>query len=249
MIIINADDWGRSRVETDAAKACFDQGRITSVSAMVFMDDSERAAELAKGCGLDVGLHVNLSQRFTVNGGPTNLTEHHAAVVNFLTRNKYTLLFYHPRLRESFRYVYEAQAEEFERLYGCKPSHIDGHQHKHLCTNMLLDGILPAGELVRRSFTFQSHEKSWLNRTYRNWVDQKLAARHRLTDFFFSLSRSLQMKSLDRVFQLAGAANVELMTHPANQHEFAYLQSDECAQALTPLSKGGFDRMVSAAKN
>jgi YdjC-like protein len=48
MLIINADDWGRSRAETDNALTCHDEGRITSASAMVYMEDSERAAELAK---------------------------------------------------------------------------------------------------------------------------------------------------------------------------------------------------------
>ena len=47
MLIINADDFGRSVGETNAALECYIAGRITSVSAMVFMADSERAAELA----------------------------------------------------------------------------------------------------------------------------------------------------------------------------------------------------------
>jgi predicted glycoside hydrolase/deacetylase ChbG (UPF0249 family) len=48
VLIINADDWGRSPAETDAALDCFSNGRITSVTAMVFMADSKRAADLAK---------------------------------------------------------------------------------------------------------------------------------------------------------------------------------------------------------
>ena len=67
MLIINADDWGRSLAETDAALECYKAGRITSVSAMVFMGDSERAAELAKENKLDVGLHLNFTDRFTAN--------------------------------------------------------------------------------------------------------------------------------------------------------------------------------------
>ena len=65
MLIINADDWGRSVAETDAALRCYKEGRITSVSAMVFMEDSERAAELAKENELDVGLHLNFTDKFT----------------------------------------------------------------------------------------------------------------------------------------------------------------------------------------
>ena len=59
MLIINADDWGRAVAETDAALRCYRAGRITSVSAMVFMHDSERAATLAKQEDLDAGLHLN----------------------------------------------------------------------------------------------------------------------------------------------------------------------------------------------
>ncbi len=62
MLIVNADDLGRSKAATDAAMVCYAKGRITSTSAMVFMMDSERAAEAASGAGLDVGLHVNFSE-------------------------------------------------------------------------------------------------------------------------------------------------------------------------------------------
>jgi predicted glycoside hydrolase/deacetylase ChbG (UPF0249 family) len=51
--------------ETDAAFKCYRGGRITSVSAMVFMQDSERAAKLANNSDLDVGLHLNFSEEFT----------------------------------------------------------------------------------------------------------------------------------------------------------------------------------------
>ena len=221
----------------------------TAVSAMVFMEDSERAADLAKTNNLDVGLHLNLSQRFATKTDCARLSEHHESVVRFLARNKYTLLFYHPRLREAFRHVYQAQVEEFVRLFGRQPSHVDGHQHKHLCTNMLLDNVIQEGELVRRSFSFRPGEKSWLNRRYRHWVDQKLAARHRLTDYFFSLSRSLEMKTIDRVFELARTANVELMTHPAHQREYTFLQSDDCQELLSQVPVGNFDDLMAVNRN
>ena len=70
MLIINADDWGRSAAETDAALRCYKAGRVTSVSAMVFMEDSERAAELAKENELDVGLHLNFAEPFTGSNHP-----------------------------------------------------------------------------------------------------------------------------------------------------------------------------------
>ena len=88
-------------------------------------------------------------------------------IVRFLTGNKYSQLLYNPFLRKEFAYSYEAQAEEFARLYSKPPSHIDGHHHMHLCANFLLSNMIPAGTKMRRNFSFWPGEKSLLNRAYR----------------------------------------------------------------------------------
>ena len=117
MIIVNADDWGRSALDTDATLKCHEQKRITSISAMVFMQDSERAAELAKANGMNVGLHLNFTEEFTGNAFSPLLRGYHNRTRRFLTTNKYAVLLYNPALREQFRYIYHAQTEEFVRLY------------------------------------------------------------------------------------------------------------------------------------
>jgi len=240
MLIINADDWGRSRGETDTAFECYKKRRITSVSAMVFMEDSERAAELAKEQNLDVGLHLNFDERFTGKRVPTTLEDYQDKIARFLTRTKYSQLLYNPFLRREFAYSYEAQAEEFARLFGKLPSHIDGHHHMHLCANVLLSKAIPAGIKVRRNFSFWPGEKSWLNRTYRALVDRWLARRYRLTDYFFDLTQCIQEKKLDRVTALAKSNNVEIMTHPIAQAETEYLMSDEFRIMLQRLEKGSY---------
>ncbi|MFO1478369.1 MAG: ChbG/HpnK family deacetylase [Verrucomicrobiota bacterium] len=226
MIIINADDWGRSRAETDAALKCFRAKRITSVTAMMFMEDSERAAGLAKEWGIDAGLHLNLSQRFNGPGVPEEVRRSHDRVVRFILRSKYAVLFYHPLLRRDFRRVFQAQWDEFVRLYGRAPSHVDGHQHRHLSANVLLDRIIPAGEKVRRNFSFWPGEKGLVNRAYRRVLDNWMSRRYRLTDYFFSLGTCLQTGCLSRVADLGKTASVELMTHPVRQNELEYLSGD-----------------------
>jgi chitin disaccharide deacetylase len=243
MLIINADDYGRSRAETDAAVACFEAGRITSATAMVFMDDSERAAEIAGSVAMDVGLHLNLSQIFTGSRVSPRLRESHERVVRFLTRNPYSVLLYNPALRRPFRHVYEAQLQEFTRLYGRRPSHLDGHQHRHLCANVLIDGIIPRNERVRRNFSFWPGEKSALNRSYRSLIDRFLARRYTVTDFFFSLNQCLQADRVSRVFDLSHRATVELMTHPLNSGEYDYLMSDTYAGALRQLETGTYSAL------
>jgi predicted glycoside hydrolase/deacetylase ChbG (UPF0249 family) len=204
------------------------------------MDDSARAAELARNAGMDVGLHVNLTQRFDQEGTPAGLVSDHDRIARFLSRNRYAQLLYHPALRRSFRSVYEAQAAEFERLYGHPPSHIDGHRHMHLSSNMLLDGIIPKGQRVRRSFSFWPGEKSTLNRAYRRLVDWRLSSRYRTMDYFFVLSQYLQPDRLRRLSRLARNARIELMTHPVAPAEHAVLASEQFVAFLDELEVGTF---------
>lgn len=240
MLIINADDWGRSAAETDAALACHARGAVTSVSAMMFMSDSERAATLAKENKIDVGLHLNLIESYSGPNIPAAFRGNHERVARFLRRSKYSLLLYHPFLRAAFREIYEAQAAEFLRLYGHPPSHIDGHLHMHLCSNVLLDGILPAGQKVRRSFSFGPGEKSGFNRAYRQFVDRRLARRHRLTDYFFTIPTSLDSERMVRAARLAKTDNVELMTHPFYPAEYAFLLSAGFLDLLRSLPTGSY---------
>jgi predicted glycoside hydrolase/deacetylase ChbG (UPF0249 family) len=240
MIIVNADDWGRTRAETEAALACYRQGRITSATAMVFMEDSERAAELAGDAGIDLGLHLNLTQRFSGRVSNGLLQEYHDRIVRFLNSSKYTFLNYNPLLRKQFQYVYQAQMDEFLRLYGKPPSHVDGHHHQHLCANMLLDRVIPTGEKVRGSFYFWPGEKNPVNRAYRRLVNLSLARRYRVPQFFFALSHCLKQDRLNRVAALAETVVVEIMTHPVNANERAYLMGDEFAARLHGIEKGTY---------
>jgi predicted glycoside hydrolase/deacetylase ChbG (UPF0249 family) len=240
MLIINADDYGRLDVETDAALMCYQAGRITSVSAMVFMADSERAAALGKENELDVGLHLNFTERFSGGTVGPRLANYQKKIAKFLTKNRYSQLLYNPVLQTEFSYSCQAQVEEFSRLFGKPPSHIDGHHHMHLCANVLLSNLIPAGMKIRRNFSFWPGEKSSLNRAYRALVDRWLARRYRLTDYFFDLTQCIQEKKLDRVAALARSSNVELMTHPILGSELQYIMSDQFQVMLQRLNVGGY---------
>jgi len=243
MLIINADDWGRSQAETDAALHCYEKQRVTSVSAMVFMADSERAADIAKAKKVDVGLHLNFSERVTGKHYTATLEDYHRRIVRYLTRTKYSQLVYNPFLQKAFAYLYEAQVEEFDRLFGKSPSHIDGHHHMHLCANLLFSDLIPAGSTMRRNFSFWPSEKGALNRAYRRLIDAWLARKYRLPDYFFDLTQSIGEKKLDRVAALATSSNVELMTHPIMPLEVDFLMSDEMGLLLQSVEAGNFARL------
>lgn len=221
-LIINADDFGRDRWNTQKILECIVAGSISSVSAMVFMEDSERAAAIARERGVDAGLHLNLTTPFSA-AAPAPLREHQQRVARYLERHRLARLIFHPGLAGSFEYVVRKQLDEFNRLYGAPPVRIDGHHHMHQCANVVLAKLLPAGTVVRRNFSFQPGEKSWANRTYRNILDRMLARRHRLTDYFFSLAPVELAGRLERVFSLARQSIVEVETHPINLAEYRFL--------------------------
>jgi chitin disaccharide deacetylase len=225
-LVVNADDWGKDRATTDRIFDCIKSRAVSAASAMVFMEDSERAAGIATESAIDAGLHLNLSAPFTAVNLPTALAEHHRRVTQYVGRHALARVFYNPFLVNSFEYVVKAQLEEYHRLYGAVPVRIDGHHHLHLCANVQRDRLLPAGTLARRNFSFQMGEKSWFNRSYRARVDRRLARRHRVMDFLFLLP-PLESSRLQRIFSLAASSAVEVETHPANADEYKFLTGGE----------------------
>ena len=222
LLVVNADDWGRDAMTTDRILECTLAGTVSSVSAMVFMNDSERAAAIAVDRGIEAGLHLNFTTTPSSRCRPQFL-HRQQQLARYLLRNRLTQAVFHPGLVRSFHYVVAAQIEEFRRLYGEMPYRLDGHHHMHLCANVLFQGLLPRGTLVRRNFSFRPGENSLSNRLYRHFVDARLARRHRLLDFFFSLPPLQPQSRLDRIFDLARFHAVELETHPIQPDEYHFL--------------------------
>lgn len=237
-LIVNADDWGRDRENTDRTLDCFRCGAISSVSAMVYMEDSERAAEIARDNRIDTGLHLNFTSPLSASGVSSQLVAHHRRVSQYLLRHRFSQAVFHPGLIRSFKYVVGAQRDEFTRLYGHEPERLDGHHHMHLCANVLLGGLLPSGTVVRRSFSFQPGEKSIANRRYRQTVDRILGRRHRLTDFFFSIQPLAPASRLQEIVNLSRQHVVELETHPQEPSEHRFLTGDEFRSLSCVIASG-----------
>lgn len=232
LLIVNADDWGRNRESTDRAFECVLRGIVSSASVMVFMEDSERAAAIARESGLDVGIHLNFTTPFSAPRCPARLLEYQQRLARHLLRHRFAQVVFHPGLIRPFEYVVAAQLDEFRRLYEKDPDRLDGHHHMHLCANVLLGGLLPRRTVVRRNFSFQSGEKSFANLLFRRTVDSILARDHYLVDFFFSLPPLEPLYRLQRIFSLARHFAVEVEAHPVNLEEYRF------------LSEGGFSRCV-----
>jgi predicted glycoside hydrolase/deacetylase ChbG (UPF0249 family) len=231
-LIVNADDWGRDRDNTGRILDCIRRGSVSSTSAMVFMEDSERAAALAREWSVDTGLHLNLTSAFSVPGCSSRLLEYQAKISKYLWRHRFARTLFHPGLVRSFEYVVSAQLDEYRRLYGTEPERLDGHHHMHLCANVLLAKLLPAGTVVRRNFSFQPGEKGAANRIYRKLSDRMLSKRHRSVDFFFSIEPVENSDRLGRILSFARQHVVELETHPVNPEEYRFLMGSEVSAWL-----------------
>ena len=243
MLIINADDYGGWESATNAALEGFKHRRISSVTAMVYMADSERAAALAKEAGMSVGLHLNLDTPFTSNDCPEELRSLQGPVRRWLRFNKYAQVIYNPFIQSNIEKLYETQISEFKRLYGRGPSHIDGHHHLHLCANMLGGKVIPFREKIRQCFSFWPGEKNFINRLYRKRVAKQIASRYITTEYFFALSQCFKPERLARIEELAIISNVEIMTHPEHAQEYNWLMSDYAKITFSKLKLGSFDQL------
>src|SRR5882724_5463746 len=114
---VNSDDWGRDVQTTDRMLECLLHRSVSSVSAMVFMADSERAANLASEHKVDAGLHLNLSLPFSSPTCPANIREQQRKLVVYLTRHPLARVIFNPWLAKAFEYVVKAQFEEFARVF------------------------------------------------------------------------------------------------------------------------------------
>lgn len=245
VLILNADDWGRTPETTDRIFDCVRHGSVSSTSAMVFMEDSERAAGIAREHGVDAGLHLNFTSTFSSPDCPTWLVERQHEISRYLRRHPLARVMFHPWLAKSFEDLVAAQIDEFRRLYHRAPERLDGHHHMHLCANVLYGGLLPAGTVVRRNFSFLPGEKSLLNRLYRKSQDRRLAKRHRVVDFFYSIAPIEPLERLEKIFAMARHSAIEVETHPVNPEEYEFLMGggiERLTQDLTIASRFSFAR-------
>ena len=243
MIIITADDYGKTRHATDSILECFSSKRITSASAMVFMEDSERAASLALKTGVEVGLHLNFTLPFSSCNIPLKLREHQKRVVSYLIKHKICQVIYNPFLANSFRFLFVSQQDEFMRLYGRYPDHYNGHHHMHLCANVVASKMISKGARVRRTFTFDRGEKNPLNRPYRHILDLCVSRRFISTDCFFSISPVQNHDRLRSIFKRAARETVEIEVHPENVEEIEFLLSDQYQHLMDSVRSGNFQQL------
>jgi len=243
VLIVNADDWGIDAATTEAIRECLEAGAVTSVSAMVFMVDSERAAGVAVAGGFPVGLHINLTEGFTADAVDGRVRGRQARLARYFAGPKWRMWGFSARLFAEIERAIADQLAEFRRLYGHEPSHLDGHHHVHQSLSVLFARTLPAGARMRPSFTFAAGEKSLANRAVRGLLNRAMRARFATPRYFFAIEDvhpKLGGAGLEEALALAGGSTVELMTHPADAQERTILLSQAWRELIGSRRVGGY---------
>ncbi|HET8673721.1 MAG TPA: ChbG/HpnK family deacetylase [Thermoleophilaceae bacterium] len=129
VLVVNADDFGRSPGVNRGVIRGHEKGIVTSASLMVRYPAAEEAAQYARrGSALAVGLHLDLGE------WEYRDEDWHA---------RYLVV--EDETPENARAELARQLEGFERLVGRPPTHLDSHQHVHN-SEPARSALLEAGE-------------------------------------------------------------------------------------------------------
>jgi chitin disaccharide deacetylase len=114
VLIVNADDFGRSPGVNRGVARAHEEGIVTSATLMVRWPAAEEAAAYARRGTLGIGLHFDLGEWAYADGE---------------WRALYEVL--PQETTEAVATELRDQLERFERLVGRPPDHFDSHQHVH----------------------------------------------------------------------------------------------------------------------
>ena len=243
MLIVNADDWGLRPEVTDAILDCWRAGAITSASAMVHMEDSGRAFELAASEDLSLGLHLNLTTPFTAPDAPAARRRRQERAVAYFAGPQRRRLLFDPRVRGLIDSCVADQLEAFAESGVRGTSHADGHQHVQICPTVLLSRSLSPLVTLRCAQSFPGARRSVAKRAYRGAVNLVVRRRFRSVPFLSlrDLHPALGGAGLDRLAAQAHLRDTEVMVHPAWEDERQVLLSAEWRQMLAGLPIGVHD--------
>ena len=260
-LIITADDLGIDPRRDDGILLCFARGAITQASLMVRGRSAESGARAAKRIGLPVGLHLDLTETppsappseiaSLLDGDGNKLGKH--GLRQAVARGAVT--------REHVERETAAQIDDFVRLMGAKPAHVDGHQHVHtipqlagwLAPLLARHGVKSTRIPEQGSVDVASAEAAAF---YRSVAEDGRTSRAvfassgiRSTDAFVGLDLmglASEKDKLARAVEAAEGGSIELMTHPgfmgegiddfnvspAREHELRVLTSQPFAESI-----------------
>ncbi len=246
LLIVNADDFGWNRDATDRTVECFAAGQITSTTALVNMEDSERAAELGREHGFPIGLHLNLTDPFTGAAVDRGERERQAAACRIfgdggLRLRSWT---YDPRIAGLVEGAIRDQVERFRALFGQEPTHVDGHNHVQVCPNVVRARALRGFKLRNALWAWPSDRGAMARARA---ARRGLSARRFLSPrYFFDIAQLHRLPAAEAAAKLdrARGSSVEVMCHPGFGHELEALRAPSWAQTIAALPRGSYRELA-----
>lgn len=244
-LIVNADDFGKSKEVNMAIAECFRKGYINRTTIMVNMPFAEEAYELAENNGFvsKVGLHINLTE-----GLP--LTDNIRCNSDFCDRSGlFNAAFYKSTKKrlhmdeESVRDITDeirAQLEKY-KAFGFTLNHIDSHHHVH--TNY---PVYKALKRLSKEFDYSSIRLSrnlytggsLLNRVYKHFINRSIKKIcGETTDYFGSFRDAVEYfaseadekiaeSTTEKFSQFCASNNLEIMVHPMYSKDDTLVDTD-----------------------
>jgi chitin disaccharide deacetylase len=246
ILIVNADDLGSTASATERILTCHREGAITSATAMVYMEDSDRAAGLAQEANVPVGLHINLTERFTARDVPRAVRDRQARIVDALGHSRTHKWLYDLRIKAEVDRSLRDQLTRFLELYGQPPTHFDSHHHLHSCPNIFLSRELPSGARIRNTMIW-SRRRSGVVRRARQARQRLMERRLRspsaivCLDVLVTQHRNSPHEVARAVLTALPTTSAEVMAHPGEPAEFAFLMSEPWSRILSSRRTGSFD--------
>jgi chitin disaccharide deacetylase len=205
VLIVNADDFGRSPGVNQGVIRAHEHGVVTSATLMVRWAAASEAAAYARRSSLSVGLHLDLGEWVYRDG------EWRTSYQVLATENA-----------DSVAEELNRQLEQFERLIGRPPTHLDSHQHVHR-DEPARTALLQAGERLGIPV---------------RWFTPGIA----YSGAFFGqdskgtpLPGAITVEALVEVIETLPAGVTELACHPAAEHDHDSVYGEERIREVETL--------------
>jgi predicted glycoside hydrolase/deacetylase ChbG (UPF0249 family) len=165
-LIVNADDYGLTPGVSAGIRHAALQGIVTSTTAMMNMPDAapELPKALAQCPSLGIGVHLTLTVGKPLLS-PSKIPSLVDEQGNFFRREAF--IKHLPLINAKEAHAeWTAQVEEFVRVTGLKPDHLDSHHHSSYYTPDLFENMLELAALygcpIRYPYNDLSSSKEFL---------------------------------------------------------------------------------------
>jgi predicted glycoside hydrolase/deacetylase ChbG (UPF0249 family) len=216
-LIVNADDFGQSAGVNQGIIQAHEHGILTSASLMVRWPAAAEAAEYGRRhTNLGVGLHLDL-------GEWAYRDDEWVQVYEVVPSDNPSMV----------REEVQRQLDEFRRLLGRDPTHLDSHQHVHR-----EEPVRAVAEQIARQLGVPLRECSPDVRYRGDFYGQ--------TGEGAALPEAISVEAMIHILDTLEVGVTELGCHPAATPDLDTMYRDERVQELRVLCDPGVQRALDA---